>query len=87
MASPDPARSRAAIFLAPGEGRPYPMGRIAALFKADGGETQGAYSNRGHDELSRGQSLVGGASGLLRSGPGRPDARLPEPQCPTAQVS
>jgi mannose-6-phosphate isomerase-like protein (cupin superfamily) len=35
---------RPPIVLAPGEGRSYPMGRIAALFKADGPETAGAYS-------------------------------------------
>ena len=35
---------RAPIVLAPGEGRRYPMGRIAAVFKADGEETDGAYS-------------------------------------------
>ena len=44
MDHPERSPSRAAIFLAPGAGRPYPMGRIAALFKADGGETGGAYS-------------------------------------------
>jgi mannose-6-phosphate isomerase-like protein (cupin superfamily) len=32
------------IILAPGEGRSYPMGRIRALFKADGDETAGRYS-------------------------------------------
>jgi len=32
------------IFLAPGEGRGYPMGRISAIFKADGKETASAYS-------------------------------------------
>jgi len=32
------------IVLAPGEGRSYPMGRISALFKADGDETAGRYS-------------------------------------------
>ena len=32
------------IVLAPGEGRAYPMGRISALFKADGEETAGRYS-------------------------------------------
>src|SRR5262245_27420773 len=36
---------RAAIVLAPGEGRDYAMGRIAAAFKADGAETGGAYSS------------------------------------------
>ena len=35
---------RKAIVLAPGEGRAYPMGRIAAVFKADGEETQSRYS-------------------------------------------
>ena len=35
---------RKPLFLAPGEGRPYPMGRISALFKADGAETANAYS-------------------------------------------
>jgi mannose-6-phosphate isomerase-like protein (cupin superfamily) len=38
-----PAR-RPAIFLPPGAGRPYPMGRISAVFKADGGDTRNAYS-------------------------------------------
>ena len=37
------AANRAPVFLAPGEGRHYPMGRISALFKADGTETAGAY--------------------------------------------
>ena len=32
------------IVLAPGGGRAYPMGRIAAVFKADGGETADRYS-------------------------------------------
>ena len=36
--------SRNAVVLAPGEGRPYPMGRIGALFKADGDETASRYS-------------------------------------------
>jgi mannose-6-phosphate isomerase-like protein (cupin superfamily) len=35
---------RTAIFLAPGAGRAYPMGRISALFKADGAETADGYS-------------------------------------------
>ncbi|MGH9046867.1 MAG: cupin domain-containing protein [Acidimicrobiales bacterium] len=30
--------------LAPGEGRDQPMGRISAVFKADGAETAGRYS-------------------------------------------
>jgi hypothetical protein len=38
------AGARAAIFLTPGEGRAYPMGRIASVFEADGHETRGAYS-------------------------------------------
>lgn len=37
-------KKRKAIFLSPGEGRAYPMGRISALFKADGQETAGQYS-------------------------------------------
>ena len=36
--------NRRPVFLAPGEGRNYPMGRISALFKADGAETGNAYS-------------------------------------------
>ena len=36
--------ARTALFLAPGAGRAYPMGRISALFKADGAETAGGYS-------------------------------------------
>jgi len=32
------------IVLRPGEGRAYPMGRISALFKADGAETGERYS-------------------------------------------
>lgn len=35
---------RKAIVLAPGEGRAYPMGRIGAVFKADGAETASRYS-------------------------------------------
>ena len=35
---------RKPIVLAPGGGRPYPMGRISAIFKADGAETDHAYS-------------------------------------------
>jgi mannose-6-phosphate isomerase-like protein (cupin superfamily) len=35
---------RTPIVLAPDEGRQYPMGRIRAVFKADGSETAGAYS-------------------------------------------
>jgi mannose-6-phosphate isomerase-like protein (cupin superfamily) len=36
--------ARAPIVLAPGEGRSYSMGRIRAVFKADGSETDAAYS-------------------------------------------
>lgn len=36
--------SRTAIVLGPGSGRSYPMGRISAVFKADGAETGNAYS-------------------------------------------
>ena len=35
---------RNAIFLPPGGGRAYPMGRIASLFLADGSETEERYS-------------------------------------------
>jgi mannose-6-phosphate isomerase-like protein (cupin superfamily) len=42
----DPAAvpQRRAILLPPGEGRSYPMGRISAVFKADGAETAERYS-------------------------------------------
>ena len=36
--------ARAPVILGPGEGRSYPMGRISAIFKADGAETQARYS-------------------------------------------
>ena len=39
-----PRRERRAIVLEPGAGRAWPMGRIAALFKADGTETADGYS-------------------------------------------
>jgi mannose-6-phosphate isomerase-like protein (cupin superfamily) len=32
------------VVLAPGEGRPYEMGRVRAVFKADEGETNSRYS-------------------------------------------
>lgn len=38
------ASPRGAVVLGPGEGRSYPMGRIAAVFKADGAETESRYS-------------------------------------------
>ena len=37
-------QDRPPILLAPGEGRDYPMGRIRAVFKADGAETGHGYS-------------------------------------------
>jgi mannose-6-phosphate isomerase-like protein (cupin superfamily) len=36
--------SRQAIVLGPGAGRTYPMGRLSAVFKADGAETGHGYS-------------------------------------------
>ena len=36
--------SRKAVVLKPGQGRAYPMGRISAVFKADGHETASRYS-------------------------------------------
>ena len=36
---------RPPVVLGPGEGRAYPMGRISAVFKADGAETAEGYSN------------------------------------------
>jgi quercetin dioxygenase-like cupin family protein len=38
------ASPRQAVILGPGEGRAYPMGRIGAVFKADGAETDSRYS-------------------------------------------
>ena len=38
------SQPRAALVLAPGAGRAYPMGRISATFKADGPETNKRYS-------------------------------------------
>src|SRR5215203_1680471 len=35
---------RTPVVLSPGEGRSYGMGRIRAVFKADGSETQAGYS-------------------------------------------
>jgi mannose-6-phosphate isomerase-like protein (cupin superfamily) len=40
----DNTDDRSPILLGPGEGRAWPMGRIAAIFKADGDETAGRYS-------------------------------------------
>lgn len=39
-----PAPARAPVVLHAGQGREYAMGRIAAVFKADGEETRGKYS-------------------------------------------
>ncbi len=36
--------NRSAVILKPGEGRAYPMGRIQAVFKADGDESANRYS-------------------------------------------
>jgi mannose-6-phosphate isomerase-like protein (cupin superfamily) len=44
MSIPDSSTKRIGIFLPPGGGRSYPMGRISAVFKADGAETQRGYS-------------------------------------------
>ncbi|HRO59538.1 MAG TPA: cupin domain-containing protein [Burkholderiaceae bacterium] len=41
--APSTAR-RTPVFLLPEQGRAYPMGRISALFKADGAETANLYS-------------------------------------------
>jgi mannose-6-phosphate isomerase-like protein (cupin superfamily) len=38
------AEARKPVVLAPGQGRVYPMGRISAVFKADGRETESRYS-------------------------------------------
>ena len=35
---------RAPVVLGPGEGRAYPMGRLSAVFKADGEESAGMYA-------------------------------------------
>ncbi|MFZ5781328.1 MAG: cupin domain-containing protein [Pseudomonadota bacterium] len=40
----DNAPGRAPLMLPPGGGRAYPMGRIGAVFKADGAETASRYS-------------------------------------------
>jgi mannose-6-phosphate isomerase-like protein (cupin superfamily) len=44
MSSQSDSRQRAGVFLAPGAGRTYAMGRIGAVFKADGKETRNQYS-------------------------------------------
>jgi mannose-6-phosphate isomerase-like protein (cupin superfamily) len=44
IAMSDAAAPRKAVVLPPGIGRSYPMGRIHAVFKADGAETANQYS-------------------------------------------
>ena len=44
MAEPTSPTHRDGIVLAAGEGRAYPMGRLSAVFKADGAESAGRYS-------------------------------------------
>jgi len=44
MSSQDASARQVGILLRPGEGRAYPMGRIRAVFKADGDETNTQYS-------------------------------------------
>lgn len=44
MSNQDGTTGRTPVVLAPGEGRAYPMGRLSAVFKADGAETGQAYS-------------------------------------------
>lgn len=43
MSEADPS-PRQPVILQPGAGRAYPMGRIGAVFKADGAETAGRYA-------------------------------------------
>ena len=44
MNSSSPIAARNVLILRPGEGRAYPMGRISAIFKADGSETANQFS-------------------------------------------
>lgn len=44
MTDSDSSAGRRPVVLGPGEGRAYPMGGISAVFKADGAETERAYS-------------------------------------------
>lgn len=44
MTDASTSTDRRPLVLAPGEGRSFPMGRISAVFKADGAETAGRYS-------------------------------------------
>jgi mannose-6-phosphate isomerase-like protein (cupin superfamily) len=43
-ANSSPTSGRSVLILRPGEGRAYPMGRISAIFKADGVETANQFS-------------------------------------------
>jgi mannose-6-phosphate isomerase-like protein (cupin superfamily) len=42
--STDMSTVRKALIIPPGQGRAYPMGRMSAIFKADGTETDSRYS-------------------------------------------
>ena len=44
MTRSDSVTVRRPVVLGPGDGRTYPMGRLSAVFKADGTETGGGYS-------------------------------------------
>lgn len=44
MSTQNVSTKQGGIVLLPGEGRSYPMGRISAVFKADGNETDCGYS-------------------------------------------
>jgi mannose-6-phosphate isomerase-like protein (cupin superfamily) len=44
MADSKSTGGRRPVVLGPGEGRAYPMGRLSAVFKADGAETEQRYS-------------------------------------------
>ena len=44
MADSKSTAGRRPVVLGPGEGRAYPMGRLSAVFKADGAETEQRYS-------------------------------------------
>lgn len=44
MTRPSTPGTRVPTVLAPGEGRSYPMGRLEAVFKADGAESDGRYA-------------------------------------------
>jgi mannose-6-phosphate isomerase-like protein (cupin superfamily) len=44
MKSTEPVAAREAVILGPEQGRAFPMGRIAAVFKADGVQTQNRYA-------------------------------------------